>query len=118
VWARAYSLWAEIGEALLRDEFPLSGQAAAEERRRRAKDRGRREAERRLRMAGPSPAVPEPEPVTGAEKEHMAELLLTLAEGLGRLQEWSITLEILQEAEWAAVKERLRTGPHNPQTPD
>jgi hypothetical protein len=118
VWARAYSLWAEIGEALLRDEFPLLGQAAAQERRRRAEDRERREAQRRLRMAGPVPAAPEPEPVTGAEKEHMAELLLTLAEGLGRLQEWSITLEALQEAEWAAVKERLRVGTPNPQAPE
>jgi hypothetical protein len=104
VWARASGLWAAIGAALLRDEFPLAGQAAAGERRRRAEDRQRREAERRLRVAGPVAAVPEPEPVTAAEQEHLAELLLTLAEGLGRLHEWSITLEALQEAERAAEK--------------
>jgi hypothetical protein len=118
VWCRASRLWAEIGEALLRDQFPLSGRMAVQERRRRAEDRRRREAERRLRLACLVPALPEPEPVTQAEKEHIAELLLSLAERLERVQEWSVTPAMLQDAERAAVQARRRTGPLKLQLPD
>jgi len=110
VWCRASRLWAEIGEALLQDESPLSGRGAAAERQRRAEDRRRREAERRLLVARLVPAAPEAEPVAQAEKEHLAELLLSLAEGLERLHEWPITLAALQE-ERTAVQARLRGGP-------
>jgi hypothetical protein len=109
VWARAARLWAEVGAALLRDASPLSGSAAEVERGRRAEDRRRREVERRLRAAGLLPAGPEAEPATRAEKEHMAELLLSLAQGLERLHEWPITPAELQEAERAAAEAHSRT---------
>jgi hypothetical protein len=118
VLCRAAWLWAEIGAALLRDNLLLSGRMPVPEQRRRAEDRRRREAERRLRLAGLVQALPEPEPVTQAEKEHFAELLLTLAGALGRVQEWSITPAMVQEAERAAVQARLRTGPRKKQPSD
>jgi len=111
VWCRASRLWAEIGEAVFGDAFLLSGEEAEEERRRRAEDRQRRETERRLRLANPLPVAPEPEPVTQAEKEHMADLLLTVAEGLGRLQKWPISVAAVQEAERAALRAHVRNDP-------
>src|SRR5262249_41875064 len=110
VLCRAAWLWAEIGAALVRDQLLLSGGMPVHQRRRRAEDRRRREAERRLRLAGLVQAQPDPEPATQAEKEHFAELLLTLAEALGRVQEWSITPATVKEAERAAVQARLRNG--------
>jgi hypothetical protein len=110
VWCRASRLWAEIGLALLQDRFPLVGRLAVLERRRRAEDRRRRETERRLRLACLVPAPPDPEPVSQAEKEHIAELLLTIAEALGRVQEWSITPATLREAEQSAVQAHRRNG--------
>jgi hypothetical protein len=110
VWRRASRLWAEIGATLFQDQFPLVGRLAVLERRRRAEDRRRRETERRLRLACLVPAPPDPEPVTQAEKEHLAELLLSVAESLGRVQEWSITPAALQEAEQAAVQAHRRNG--------
>jgi hypothetical protein len=105
VWGRASRLWAEVGAGLTREGFPPQ-EEAAEERQRRAEDRRRRERERRRRLAGPVSAVPEPKAVTQAEKEHLAELLLTLAEGVGRLREWPTPPAAVQEAERQAIQAR------------
>jgi hypothetical protein len=55
-------------------------------------------------MAWPGPAAPDPEPATAEEKEHLAALLLALAEGLGGLPQWPTSLAELEQAEVQAVQ--------------
>jgi hypothetical protein len=98
VWRRAARAWAEVGAALFLDDSHRSEKEAWEERRKWAEDRRRREAQRRLRLAGPVSAVPEPEAATQAEKEHLAELLVALAEAVGRLDEWPADLAAVEGA--------------------
>jgi transcriptional regulator with AAA-type ATPase domain len=116
VWGRAALLLAEAGEALSRAgavcvaDAALRGQVEEDrqqrdgDRLRRAEDRRRREAERRERLAWPEPGVPEPEPATQQEKGHAAELLASLAEGVGLLRVWPTSLEALKQAERAALE--------------
>ena len=104
VWERAAHLWVEVGAGLTHEGFPWLPEETAAKRSRRAEDRRRREHERRRRLAGPAAARPEPEPVTQAEKEHLADLLLRLAEEVGWLHEWPTAVAAVRQAEEEAIQ--------------
>jgi hypothetical protein len=104
IWEYAARLWDEVGAGLIQAGYPWPPEESAEERQRRAEDQRRREHERRQRLAGPVSELPESGPVTQAEKEHLADLLLGLAQEVDRLREWPTSLEALQEAEWEAIQ--------------
>jgi hypothetical protein len=120
---RAAQLWDQAGEAAWDGALAQEKSARAREQvmadhagreqgeLRRAEGRLAREAARREGMAWPGPARPTAEPATVQEKEDGADLLDSLAEGVGLLPAWPTSLGALQDAERVAFQATFPTLP-------
>ncbi len=98
------------GESVGRREQAMADHAARErDALRRAEGRPAREEARREGMVWPGPTGPAPEPATVQEKEDGADLLDSLADGIGLFPAWPTSLGELQGAERAAVQATFPT---------